>query len=143
MALQAGEKTDNVESAFQTRRTMKKPSATMEAELLRMGNNIITKFHVLMRISQIYDSKNTALIQFVQESLQAINQWIKKEGILSILVDRELFLNGERLHVCKNAARCSSLIVSWGKRTGISSIYTLSTLSKSSSRSFFFIATSF
>ena len=88
---------DNIESAIQPRRPMKRQSTAIEAELLKLGNTIVTKFHVLMRISQIYDSKNTALQQFVQESLQTINQWIKMEGVLSILVDNELFLNGERL----------------------------------------------
>ena len=82
---------DNVESAIQPSRPVKKPPASIETELLKLGNTIVTKFHVLMRISQIYDSKNTAIQQFVQESLQTINQWIKREGILSILVDNELF----------------------------------------------------
>jgi putative nucleotidyltransferase with HDIG domain len=117
MALQGEEKMDNVESAFQTRKTTKKPSATMETELLKMGNNLITKFHVLMRISQIYDSKNSALIQFVQESLQAINQWIKREGILSILVDKELFLNGERLrYSVEGFTSFKYLLTQWRKK---------------------------
>jgi HD-GYP domain-containing protein (c-di-GMP phosphodiesterase class II) len=94
---QGGEKMDNIESAIQPRRPIKRQSTAIEAELLKLGNTIVTKFHVLMRISQIYDSKNTAIQQFVQESLQTINQWIKREGVLSILVDNELFLNGERL----------------------------------------------
>jgi putative nucleotidyltransferase with HDIG domain len=114
---QGREKMDNVESAIQTRRTAKKQSTAMEAELLKLGNTIVTKFHVLMRISQIYDSKNTALEQFVQESLQTINQWIKMQGVLSILVDNELFLNGERLrYSVEGFTSFKYLLTHWRKK---------------------------
>ena len=108
---------DNIESAIQTRRTTKKQSTAIEADLLKLGNTIITKFHVLMRISQIYDSKNTAIEQFVQESLQTINQWIKREGVLSVLVDNELFLNGERLrYSVEGFTSFKYLLTQWRKR---------------------------
>jgi len=108
---------DNVESAVQPQRAAKKSSATMDSELLKLGNTLITKFHVLMRISQIYDSKNTALEQFVQESLQTINQWIKREGVLSILVDNELFLNGERLrYSVEGFTSFKYLLTHWRKK---------------------------
>ncbi len=108
---------NNVEEAVPTPRPSKKPSATMEMELLKLGNNLITKFHVLMRISQIYDSKNTALGQFVQESLQTVNQWIKREGILSILVDNELYLNGERLrYSVEGFTSFKYLLTHWRKK---------------------------
>jgi len=108
---------DNIESAIQPLRPAKRQSTAIEAELLKLGNNIVTKFHVLMRISQIYDSKNAALEQFVQESLQTINQWIKREGILSILVDNELFLNGERLrYSVEGFTSFKYLLTQWRKR---------------------------
>ncbi|MGD0915310.1 MAG: HD domain-containing phosphohydrolase [Thermodesulfobacteriota bacterium] len=108
---------ENAETAVQTRRMTKRQSTTMEAELLKLGNTIITKFHVLMRISQIYDAKNTALQQFIQESLQTINDWIKREGILSILVDNELFLNGERLrYSVEGFTSFKYLLIQWRKR---------------------------
>ena len=70
----------------------------MDADLSKMGNNLVTKFHVLMRISQIYDSKNVALQQFTQESLQAINTMIEREGNLSLkMVKNDLYLNDQRL----------------------------------------------
>jgi HD-GYP domain-containing protein (c-di-GMP phosphodiesterase class II) len=70
----------------------------MEAELSKQGNNLVTKFHVLMRISQIYDSKNVALHQFIQESLQAINTFIGRERSLSLKIAKDdIFINGHRL----------------------------------------------
>ncbi len=75
-----------------------KPTETMDAALSKLGNNLVTKFHVLMRISQIYDSKNVALQQFTQESLQVINTMIEKEGNLALKVtNNDLYLNGQRL----------------------------------------------
>jgi putative nucleotidyltransferase with HDIG domain len=51
-----------------------------------------------MRISQIYDSKNVALHQFVKESLQTINTLIQREGTLSLkIIKDDFFLNGQRL----------------------------------------------
>jgi len=51
-----------------------------------------------MRISQIYDSKNVALHQFIQESLQTINTLIQREGTLSLkIIKDDFFLNGQRL----------------------------------------------
>ena len=108
---------ENTETAIQNRQMTKRQSTTMEAELLKLGNTIVTKFHVLMRISQIYDSKNTALQQFIQESLQTINDWIKREGVLSILVDNELFLNGERLrYSVEGFTSFKYLLIQWRKR---------------------------
>ena len=69
-----------IQSAVQPERAVRKTSETMDADLSKMGNNLVTKFHVLMRISQIYDSKNVALKQFTQESLQAINAMIQQAG---------------------------------------------------------------
>ena len=70
---------ETVQSEVRPERSPRKASESMEADLSKMGNNLVTKFHVLMRISQIYDSKNVALQQFTQESLQAINAMIQRE----------------------------------------------------------------
>lgn len=71
---------------------------TTEADLLKLGTNLIIKFHVLMRISQIYDSKNVALNQFINESLQAINTIVEREGILIIkIINDDFFINEKRL----------------------------------------------
>ena len=74
------------------------PSETIDVDLSKMGNTVVTKFHALMRVSQIYDSKNVALQQFTQESLQVIHAILQKEGTFSLkIVRNDLFLNGQRL----------------------------------------------
>ncbi len=96
----------------------RKPSETMDTYLSKMGNNLVTKFHVLMRISQIYDSKNVALKQFTQESLQAINAMIQKEGALSLkVVKNDLYLNDQRLrYSVEGFTSFKYLITQWRKR---------------------------
>ncbi|MDI7259483.1 MAG: HD-GYP domain-containing protein [Thermodesulfobacteriota bacterium] len=86
------------ESTGQTQRMASKSSEAMDPELSKLGNNLINKFHVLMRISQIYDSKNVALHQFIQESLHAINTFIEREGNLSLkITGDDIFVNQQRL----------------------------------------------
>ncbi len=73
-------------------------SESTDFDLIKLGVNLITKFHVLMRISQIYDSKNVALNQFINESLHAINTIVEREGILAIkIVKDDFFINDKRL----------------------------------------------
>ncbi len=73
-------------------------SESTDFDLIKLGVNLITKFHVLMRISQIYDSKNVALNQFINESLHAINTIVRREGILAIkIVKDDFFINDKRL----------------------------------------------
>jgi hypothetical protein len=74
------------------------PSGGTDLDFTKLGNTLVTKFHVLMRVSQIYDSKNVTFRQFVQESLETVNALIGKEGSLSLKIVRdELFLNDQRL----------------------------------------------
>ncbi len=89
----------------------------MDAYLSKMGNNLVTKFHVLMRISQIYDSKNVALKQFTQESLQAINAMIQQAGTLSLKVAKnDLYLNDQRLrYSVEGFTSFKYLITQWKK----------------------------
>lgn len=79
----------------------KNPSAVSELndfDLLRLGINLITKFHVLMRISQIYDSRNVVLNQFINESIHSINTIVEREGVLSVkIVKEDFFINDKRL----------------------------------------------
>jgi putative nucleotidyltransferase with HDIG domain len=105
-------------STTQSPRGIKKPSETMESDLSRLGNNLVTKLHVLMKISQIYDSKNVALHQFIQESLQTINALIKKEGGLSLKIVRDdLFLNEHRLrYSVEGFTSFKYLLTQWKKR---------------------------
>ena len=106
------------ESAIQPREAIRKPSETIEVDLSKLGNNLVTKLHVLMKISQIYDSKNVALHQFIQESLQAINSLIKREGSLSLkIVKDDLFLNEQRLrYSVEGFTSFKYLLTQWKKR---------------------------
>jgi len=90
----------------------------MDSDLSKLGNSLVTKFHVLMRISQVYDSKNVALHQFIQESLQTINALVKKEGILSLkIIKDDIFLNDQRLrYSVEGFTSFKYLLTQWKKR---------------------------
>jgi putative nucleotidyltransferase with HDIG domain len=73
-------------------------SGAMSIDLSRLGNNLVSKFHVMMRVSQIYDAKNVTFRQFMQESLETINTLVQKEGGLSLKIVRDdIFFNDQRL----------------------------------------------
>jgi putative nucleotidyltransferase with HDIG domain len=95
-----------------------KPLDGMDAELSKLGNNLVTKFHVLMRISQIYDSKNVALSQFISEFLETINTLIKRNGTLSLkIVKDDFFLNEQRLrYSVEGFTSFKYLSTQWKKR---------------------------
>ncbi len=95
-----------------------KPRDAMEAELSKLGNNLVTKFHVLMRISQIYDSKNVALNQFINEFLETVNTLIKQSGALSLKINRDdFFLNEQRLrYSVEGFTSFKYLSTQWKKR---------------------------
>jgi HD-GYP domain-containing protein (c-di-GMP phosphodiesterase class II) len=107
-----------METTIHSQRASKKPSEVIDSDLSKLGNNLITKFHVLMRISQIYDSKNVALHQFIQESLQTINALIKREGSFSLkIVKDDLFLNDQRLrYSVEGFTSFKYLSTQWKKR---------------------------
>jgi hypothetical protein len=109
---------DITQSTTQPGKVSPKPLEKMESDLSKLGNNLVTKFHVLMRISQIYDSKNVALHQFVQESLQTINTLIGMEGTLSLkIVKDDFFLNGQRLrYSVEGFTSFKYLLTHWKKR---------------------------
>ena len=66
----------------------------------RLGNDLIIKLHVLMKVSQIYDQKNVVLNQVVQGTLELINHFLKSEGSLALKVIRDgIFINGKRLKI--------------------------------------------
>lgn len=109
---------ETMEPAVTAQPRAQKPAETMDAALSKMGNNLVTKFHVLMRISQIYDSKNVALQQFTQESLQVINTMIEKEGSLSLkIINNDLYLNAQRLrYSVEGFTSFKYLLTQWKKR---------------------------
>ena len=66
----------------------------------RLGNDLIIKLHILMKVSQIYDQKNVALNQVVQGLLELINHFLKSEGSLALKVIRDgIFINEKRLKI--------------------------------------------
>src|SRR4030067_1680265 len=107
-----------MESTVSPKTPQQRQPETMDADLSKMGNNLVTKFHVLMRISQIYDSKNAVLQQFTQESIQTINTMIQREGGLSLkIVKNDFFFNGQRLrYSVEGFASFKYLITQWRKR---------------------------
>jgi len=105
-------------STTQPKTVSPKPPDGMDSELSKLGNNLVTKFHVLMKISQIYDSKNVALNQFVQEFLETINTLIKRERILSLKIRKDdFFLNDQRLrYSVEGFTSFKYLLTQWKKR---------------------------
>ena len=105
-------------SATPPKKVSPKPHDVMEAELSKLGNNLVTKFHVLMRISQIYDSKNVALNQFINEFLETINTLIKGNGVLSLkIIKDDFFLNDQRLrYSVEGFTSFKYLSTQWKKR---------------------------
>ena len=86
-----------MESTVQSHDVAKKPELA-DADFTKIGNNLLLKFHALMRISRTYDSKNVALVQFIQESLKMINSFIEREGSFSLKIIRDdLYMNQQRL----------------------------------------------
>ncbi len=64
----------------------------------RLGNDLIIKLHILMKVSQIYDQKNVVLNQVVQGTLELINHFLKSEGSLAFKVIRDgIFIKGKWL----------------------------------------------
>jgi HD-GYP domain-containing protein (c-di-GMP phosphodiesterase class II) len=109
---------DMTHSTPQSEKVNPKSPEGMESDLSKLGNNLVTKLHVLMRISQIYDSKNVALHQFVQECLETINTMIKREGTLSLKIMKDdFFLNEQRLrYSVEGFTSFKYLLTQWKKR---------------------------
>jgi len=107
-----------METAVQSEKTGKIPPSAMDSDLSKLGNGLVTKFHVLMRVSQIYDSKNVALQQFIDESLQSINALIEREKSISLkIIKDDLFLNDQRLRYSVDGfTSFKYLITQWQKR---------------------------
>ena len=106
-----------MESTIQPHDVKKKPEVA-DAEFTKMGNNLLLKFHALMRMSRTYDSKNVALVQFIQESLKMINPFIEREGSFSLKIIRDdLYMNQQRLRYSVEGFNSFKyLLAQWKKR---------------------------
>jgi len=102
---------------IQPQRTTKK-SSEMAPDISKLGNSLVTKFHVLMRIAQIYDAKNAALVQFIQESLEVINTLVEREGGFSLkIANDEFFFNEQRLRYSVEGFTSFKYLLTSGKRS--------------------------
>lgn len=129
-----------MEAAMSLKKDIPRPSQTMDAELAKLGNNLITKFHVLMRISQLYDSKNVALHQFVEESLHAINTFIKREGTLRLkIVGDDIFLNEQRLRYSVEGFNSFKYLLTQWKKRFIGEVLYKEVLDEEALRAFIYI----
>ncbi|MGZ3603893.1 MAG: HD-GYP domain-containing protein [Thermodesulfobacteriota bacterium] len=116
--LRRGEEMGIDHSPAEAEKMSQKPAKGMESDLSKLANNLVTKIHVLMRISQIYDSKNVALHQFIKESLETINALIKTEGVFSLKIMKDdFFLNDQRLrYSVEGFTSFKYLLTQWKKR---------------------------
>src|SRR5512136_576344 len=106
-----------MESTVQSNDVAKKPEVA-DADITKIGNNLLLKFHALLRMSRTYDSKNVALVQFIQESLKMINSFIEREGSFSLKIIRDdLYMNQQRLRYSVEGFNSFKyLLVQWKKR---------------------------
>lgn len=112
----------------------------MDSERSKLWSNLVTKFHVLMRISQIYDSKNVALSQFLQESLVAINTLIEREGALHLkIVGDDIFVNEQRLRYSVEGFNSFKYVVTQWKKRFIGEVHYTQTLNEDTLREFIYL----
>ncbi len=129
-----------MESAIQLKPGARRSEEIMDSERSKLGSNLVTKFHVLMRISQIYDSKNVALSQFIQESLLAINTFIEKEGTLHLkIVGDDIFINEQRLRYSVEGFNSFKYVMTQWKKRLIGEVHYKQTLNEDTLREFIYI----
>jgi HD-GYP domain-containing protein (c-di-GMP phosphodiesterase class II) len=106
-----------MEPTVQPHDVAKKPELA-DGDFTKTGNNLLLKFHALMRMSRTYDSKNVALVQFLQESLKMINSFIEREGSFSLKIIRDdLYMNQQRVRYSVEGFNSFKyLLVQWKKR---------------------------
>src|SRR4030043_1850448 len=106
-----------MESTLQSHDVARKPTMA-DADFTKTGNNLLLIFNALMRMSRTYDSKNVALVQFIQESLKMINSFIEREGSFSLKIIRDdLYMNQQRLRYSVEGFNSFKyLLVQWKKR---------------------------
>ena len=83
------ERMETLQTAMQPQSGVKKPLGTAESDLSQLGNHLIQKFHALMKVSLIYDSKNKVLQPFLHECLHLLNGLMEREGTVSFKVVKD------------------------------------------------------
>ena len=93
-------------------------SETVEIDIIKLGNRLISRLQLLVKLFQVYGSKNVPLHNFFQECIQTINILVEQEESLSLkIVTDDFFLNGHRLHYSiEGFASYKNLLTQWKKR---------------------------
>jgi HD-GYP domain-containing protein (c-di-GMP phosphodiesterase class II) len=88
------------------------------ADLSELGNSLVKKLHVMMRVSQIYDANNVTFRRFMHENLETMNAITEKEGRLSLrMLKGDIFLNDQRLcHSVEGFTSFKYVITQWKKK---------------------------
>jgi HD-GYP domain-containing protein (c-di-GMP phosphodiesterase class II) len=88
------------------------------ADLSELGNSLVKKLHVMMRVSQIYDANNVTFQRFMHENLETMNVVTEKEGRLSLrMLKGDIFLNDQRLrYSVEGFTSFKYVITQWKKK---------------------------
>ena len=87
-------------------------------DLSEIGNSLVKKLHVMMRVSQIYDANNVTFRRFMHENLETMNTVMEKEEKLSLkMLKGDIFLNDQRLrYSVEGFTSFKYLITQWKKK---------------------------
>jgi HD-GYP domain-containing protein (c-di-GMP phosphodiesterase class II) len=109
---------DNTGSELQTEWLGPRPPELTEDRFSRAGNDLVIKFHVLMKTARIYDPNNQTLRHFIQEFLQILNPLILQERTLALkIIQDDLYLNDQRLRwLVEGFNSFKYLLTEWKKR---------------------------
>jgi HD-GYP domain-containing protein (c-di-GMP phosphodiesterase class II) len=110
-------------SPVESRESSKAPPEATGSDLSKVGSHLVSKFHVLMRVSQIYDTKNVTFRQFSQETVQTINALIQEGTTLSIkILQNEILLNNQRLRYAADGFMSFKYVLTHWKKKLIGSV---------------------
>ncbi len=116
------------------------PKGEWERDLSKLGTHLLTKLHVLMRVSQIYDSKNTALHQFTQECLEAINTFIHQQGDLCLKIfGEDIYLNEQRLRYSVEGFNSYKYLLTQLKKRRIGEVHFKAVIEETPLREFIYL----
>lgn len=93
-----GKEIQDVETIHQTEWWGPRPPEGVEDRFSKLGNILVIKLHVLMRITRIYEPNNPTLHHFIGEFLQIVNPLVLKHKTVVLKIIRDdLYLNEQRL----------------------------------------------
>jgi len=88
------------------------------ADLSELGDSLVKKLHVMMRVSQIYDANNVMFRRFMHENLETMNAITEKERRISLtMLKGDIFLNDQRLrYSVEGFCSFKYVITQWKKK---------------------------